>query len=172
MLISASMLSFLYAFITKSQILSHVTRRVVDGIGKAPEKSANMPIVVVIEQLPPLPGPTMIDIDPTDWLIIPPPNRFMVYADNLCDTCVLGVFIEGIGTDPPAVSWIQIDWDRPVSMDLPANALGAFFAVLDYATDSISIRQIDWFGAVDGYEILALRNELQNAYRGMGPVLE
>lgn len=171
MLISASMGSLLYAFINKSQVLSHVTRRVVEGIGKTPERSANMPVVVVVEQLPALPATTMIGIDPTSWLRIPPPNRFMVYADNMCDTCVLGVFLEGIGTDSPAISWIQIDWDSPVSMDLPSNALGAFFAVLDYVADSLSIRRVDWFGAVEGYEILALRDEFQDAYRGMGPVL-
>ena len=171
MLISASMCSLLGAFLNKSELLSHVTQRVVDGFGKGAENSANTPVVVVIEQLPSPSDTTMPGIDPTDWLRIPPPNRFMVYADNMDCHCMVGVFLEGIGTDPPAISWIQIDWDSPVSVDLPSNALGAFFAVLNFASGSLSIRRVDWCGAIDGYELLTLRDEIQNSYSRIGPLL-
>lgn len=166
--INFTLWSLLYALINKSQIFSHVAKRVVDGIGNAAERAANAPVVVVIEELPAPPGIAASDIDPAEWLRIPPPSRFMVYADCMCGTCVVGIFVEGIGVDPPAISWIPIEWDSPVSMELPPNALGALFGVLNSAADALSIRQVDWFGSVDGYEILALRDAFQGSYPGMG----
>lgn len=161
-------MALLCAFLNKSNVLSHVTKRVVDGIGAKRNNSSGVPVVVVIDHIPAITGEETIDIDPVDWLRIPPPSRFMVYADDMYGTCVIGVFLDALNAAPPVISWMAIDWDSPVSMELPENALGAFFAVLDYATDSLSVRRVDWFGAVDGFEILALRGEFQDSYLRIG----
>ncbi len=169
MIIHGGLFALLCAFINKTEVLSHVTQRVVNSIGTGPDKSSRVPVVVVIDHIPPAPPGGAIGIDPADWLRVPPPSRFMMYADDMYDTCLIGVFLDVVDAAPPVISWIAIDWDSPVSLELPANALGAFFAVLDYATDSLSVRRVDWFGAVDGFEILALRDEFQGAYRGIAP---
>jgi hypothetical protein len=162
--IHAALWALLCAFVNKSEVLSHVTQRVVDGIRARPDTAVGVPVVVVIDHLPPVPNAEIIGIDPADWLRVPPPSRFMVYADDMYSICLIGVFLDAVGAAPAVISWMPLDWDTPVEIELPGNALGAFFATLDYAADSLSVRRVDWFGAVDGYEILSLRNEF-DAYR-------
>lgn len=164
MLIHGALWALLCAFVNKSDVLSHVTQRVVDGIRARPDTAVGVPVVVVMDHIPAVPSAETVGIDPADWLRVPPPSRFMVYADDMYDTCLIGVFLDAIDAAPAVISWMPVDWDSPVEMELPANALGAFFAVLDYVTDSLSVRRVDWFGAVDGYEILSLRGEF-DTYR-------
>jgi len=163
-LIHGALWALLCAFVSKSDVLSHVTQRVVDGIRARPD--AGVPVVVVFDDIPAVSSLETASIDPADWLRIPPPSRFMVYADadDMYGKCLIGVFLDSIGVAPAVISWLPVDWDSRVEMELPANALGAFFAVLDYMTDSLSLRRVDWSGAIDGYEILSLRKEF-DAYR-------
>lgn len=156
----------LLGLLNQTQILSHVTKRVVDSFGGDSERTQSGPVVVVINQMPDYPYRLSPGIDPADWLVVPPPPRFVLLADSPDETCVMGVVLDGVDGGDPAISWTRIAWNSPVSIELPGNALGAFFGVIDNSSRSLTMRRIDEFDPVQGHQVLALRDERRNLYRG------
>jgi hypothetical protein len=160
----------LMGLLNQTQVLSHVTKRVVESFGRGPAGHDDTPVVVVINQMPaypynPAPGTSPAPglgpasrIDPADWLLVPPPARFMLLGDDPEETCVMGVVLDSVDDASPAISWTRVAWDTPVSLTLPDNSLAVLFAVVDGATQSMTMRQVDSFAPVDGHQVLALRD--------------
>lgn len=166
MVAHALLVPLLLGLLNQTQVVSHVTKRVVDNFGHGPQEAGGPTVVVAINQLPPYPYRPAPEVDPADWLVVPPPASFVLLTDNPAETCVMGVVLDGVNGRSPAISWTQIAWNTPVSVALPGNSLGAFFGIVDGERGSLTLRRIDSFAPVDGHEVLALRDEWHNPYRG------
>lgn len=171
MIAHALLIPLLMGLLNQTQILSHVTKRVVEDFGRDPGQAGHRTVVVPIDQVPAYPYAPPRGIDPADWLVIPPPSGFVLLSDNPDETCVMGVVLDGVDGGSPHISWMRIDWNTPVSVSLPVNALGAFFGIVNGASGSLTLRRVDEFVPYDGYEVLALRDAWENPYRGTVPAV-
>jgi hypothetical protein len=165
------------AFLDKSELLSHITERVVDAFGGEPADDRR-PLVTVINRLPEYPtapsryppGPPRYPASPSrypsgpsrqpnpaDWMVVPPPERFVMLSGQAPRPCVMGVMMDGLIGDPPAIRWNRVLLDTPVTVELSNNDLGTFFAEIVPAAGTLNLRQVQEFDRSNGHRVFALR---------------
>jgi hypothetical protein len=169
MITSALLVGLLMGFLNQTQIASHITKRVVDNFGTGAEDPVgHEPVVTDVPQLPAGPHNQVPVVNPADWLVVPPPAKFVLLGDSPREVCVMGVVLDAVNGNRPAISWVSVRWNSPVSVLLPDNALGAFFGIVDAAARSLTLRRVDFYSQVNGHSVLALRDSSQNPYQGPG----
>jgi hypothetical protein len=146
----------LKALLDKSEVLSHITERVVDRFGR---RSAEDPgtLVTVINQMPDYPGSVSREFNLADWLVVPPPDKFVMLSGRTIRTCVMGALLDGVIGDPPAILWEKVQLDTPVRAEFPARALGAFFAEIDAVAGTLTVRQVEEHRSENGHRVFVLR---------------
>jgi hypothetical protein len=162
------LITLLLGLLNQTQFASHITKRVVDNFGRDDDFTARGPIVVAISQAPIVTHNPAPSIDLADWLAIPPPASFVLLSDNPSEICVMGIVLDSVNGKRPAISWMRVSWDSPVTLSLPDNALGAFFGIVDPVRRSLTLRRVDSFSPVRGHSVLALRSATQRPYGGPG----
>ena len=148
--------ALLGAFLNKSQVLSHITQRVVDSF-RYGSAGNQVTIVTVINQMPDYQHGASREFNLADWLVVPPPDRFVMLSGQTTKPCVMGVLLDGLVSDPPAILWRRVQLDTPVKADLPARALGTFFAEIDTTAGTLNVRQVEEHGRENGHRVFALR---------------
>lgn len=168
MIAHSLLIGLLMGFLNQTEIASHVTERVVESFGRDGEDGLTFrPVVVPVDRVPFVVPRTPTDtIDPMDWLMVPPPARFVLLGDNPNEICLMGVVLDAIDGLGPAISFIRIRWDTPVSISLPNNSLGAFFGIVDLSARALMMRRVDSFSQVDRHSVFALRDASHHPYRG------
>lgn len=144
------------ALLTKSDLLSHITKRVVDTFGGEPAENRGT-FVTVINRLPDYPVSPPPEFDPTDWMVTPPPDRFVMLSGMVARPCVMGVMMDGVIGDPPAIRWDRVPLDTPVTVELSDCDLGTFFAEIVPATGTLNVRQVKEYDRSHGHRVFALR---------------
>jgi hypothetical protein len=144
------------ALLNKSEVLSHITRRVIERFGRGPVEDHGR-MVTVINQMPDYPGNASRGFNLADWLVVPPPERFVMLSGTTTRTCVMGVLLDGVIGDPPAILWERIQRDTPVKVEFPDHALGTFFAEIDTAAGTLNVRQVEEHRRENGHRVFALR---------------
>ena len=158
---SLSVLAVIASLLYETQILSHVTRRLVDGIG-ARAQGAD-PFVVVIESVESGPRLQSGAGDPAEldrYFLAPPPRTFVALSSAYGPSGELfvGAILDGFGVSP-RISWTPIEFARPVILAAPPNAAGALFACLPGPTldqGPLRLLAIVDYGYVDGCQVLGL----------------
>lgn len=92
-----------------------------------------------------------------EWLVVPSPDRFVMLSGMTDRTCVMGVLLDGVIGDPPAILWERVQLDTPVKAEVPDRALGTFFAEIDAAAGTLNVRPVEEHGRENGYRVFALR---------------
>jgi hypothetical protein len=144
------------ALLDKSGVLSHITRRVVDRFGRGSAEDQGT-MVTVINQMPGYPCSASREFNLADWLVVPPPDRFVMLSGRTNRTCVMGVLLDGVIGDPPAILWERVHLDTPVKVEFPARALGTFFAEIDTAAGTLNVRQVEEHRRENGHRVFVLR---------------
>jgi hypothetical protein len=151
---------FLLGIISQSQILSHVTRRLVDGVG-AQSNSGNSDHCVVIElrSIPSLgwtetllvSAPGVID----RLYVAPAPERVLVLRsdDDESGTLFVGVMLDGI---VPALSWVSIREEVELVLDVPVNAVGVMLGLLTdtFGGPELKLLEVQNVGDIYGCRVL------------------
>jgi hypothetical protein len=83
------------ALLSKSEVLSHITRRVIDRFGRGSAENQGT-MVTVINQMPDYPGSASRGFNLADWLVIRPPDKFVMLSGRTTRTCVMGVLLDGV----------------------------------------------------------------------------
>ena len=146
----------LWVLLNKSEVLSHITRRVIERFGRGSAEDQGR-IVTIINQTPDYPGNASREFNLADWLVVPAPDRFVMLSGTTTRTCVMGVLLDGVMGDPPAILWERIQIDTPVMVELPDRALGTFFAEIDTAAGTLNVRQVEEHRRENGHQVFALR---------------
>jgi hypothetical protein len=144
------------ALLNKSQVLSHITRRVIDRFGRGSAEDQGT-MVTVINQMPDYSGSASREFNLADWLVVPPPDRFVMLSGMTTRTCVIGVLLDGVIGDPPAILWEKVPLDTPVKVEFPTRALGAFFAEIDVAAATLNVRHVEEHRRENGHRVFVLR---------------
>lgn len=144
------------ALLDKSQVLSHITKRVIDRFGRESSQDKGA-MVTVINQMPDYPGSASREFNLADWLVVPPPDRFVMLSGRTTRTCVMGVLLDGVIGAPPAILWEKVQLDTPIKAEFPARALGTFFAEIDTAADTLNVRPVEEHRRENGHRVFALR---------------
>jgi hypothetical protein len=144
------------ALLDKSQVLSHITKRVVDRFGRGSAEDQGT-MVTVINQMPDYLGNASREFNLADWLVVPPPDRFVMLSGRTIRTCVMGILLDGIVGDPPSILWKRVQLDTPVKAEFPARALGTFFAEIDTVAGTLNVRQVEEHRRENGHRVFVLR---------------
>lgn len=144
------------ALLNKSQVLSHITQRVVDRFGRGSGEDRGT-IITIINQMPDYPGRASREFNLADWLVVPPPDRFVMLSGKTTRICVMGVLLDGTIGDPPAILWERVQLDTPVRTEFPDHALGTFFAEIDTDAGTLNVRQVEEHRREKGHRVFVLR---------------
>ena len=69
----------------------------------------------------------------------------------------MGVLLDGVLGDPPAILWEKVQLDTPVKAEFPSRALGTFFAEIDTIAGTLNVRQVEEHMRENGHRVFALR---------------
>jgi hypothetical protein len=144
------------ALLNKSEVLSHITQRVVDRFGRGSAEDQGT-MVTVINQMPDYPFTAPREFNLADWLVVPPPDKFVMLSGRTTRTCVMGVLLDSVLGDPPVIHWERVQLDTPVKAEFPARALGAFFAEIDTAAGTLNVRQVEEHRRENRHRVFVLR---------------
>jgi hypothetical protein len=144
------------ALLNKSEVLSHITRRVIERFGRGSAESHGT-LITIINQLSDYPGNPSRELNLADWMVTPPPDRFVMLSGRTPRTCVMGVLLDGVIGDPPAILWERVQLDTPVKVEFPARALGTFFAEIDTPPGTLTVCQVEEHRRENGHRVFALR---------------
>ena len=132
--------------ISETQILSHITQRLILGRSAPDER--------------PRPSPVMTEIRPREprWsdpvtrrLVTPPPNRLMIFDDDQRGSVPVVAVVFDEGPHNGAVSWLVSSYETPIDLSLPPNALAILFAKL--TSDRLTLADFRFTGTLDDYRI-------------------
>jgi hypothetical protein len=146
----------LLGLLHESKALSHITKEVVERFSHGPAKDHGT-MVTVINQMPDYPGSAPREFNLADWLVVPSPDRFVMLSGKTTRTCVMGVLLDGVIGDPPAILWERVQLDTPVKAEVPDRALGTFFAEIDTVAGTLNVRQVEEHRRENGYRVFVLR---------------
>lgn len=117
--------------LAQTQLLSHITKRLVDRIGL--RDAGGEPVVVVIEcgeNVPEAHPASALDVG--DLILSPPPRRFVALSAGYetPGELFVGIILDGWGGASPMISFASVTLDQPVTLAAPPNAVGVLFAFL------------------------------------------
>ncbi len=93
------LLSLAYGLLVQTNVLSHITRRVVDNFGARGQEQKQESVVVVLNRLPVVPRAATTSVRWEEWLLAPIPGRFMVMGRENDRSCLLGVVPVSVPAD-------------------------------------------------------------------------
>lgn len=146
--------------LAETQLLSHITKRVVERIGLS--NAGSETVVVVIEcgeNDPPTQSAGALEID--DFVLAPPPRRFVALSDGYktLGGLVMGAILDDWGGASPKISLTQVTPDQLVTLAAPPNAVGLLFASLPSPAASsggLQLLKIRDYGCVDDCRVIGL----------------
>jgi hypothetical protein len=153
-------LSFLGSLLAQTQLVSHITKRLVDDFfdSRQPPETTLVTAVVIRDQ--DWDGPDAASVDLLEELLVcPVPPKFMLVgdADGYWDRIALGVLLDG---ETPRISWTQVALLTPIEFSSPPNALAFIVAeVPGDAGGSLELLGLSSQGVVDGFEIVLVYRE-------------
>lgn len=137
---------FLWGLLTQSQVISHITRRILESSGPA--------VVVVVNTVP---GCALPESDHSfllgDYCLSPTPERFILLGDPAPGSVFLGALIDG---ESPKVSWSPIAVGDEVILLRSNLAVGLVFGRFSGPSgqERMELARIRDFGLVSGCRVL------------------
>lgn len=147
--------AFLGAFLAHSQLVSHVTRRVVMDYGR--EASEPEPPNVVVNLSMNGSDHRFPSDDLTDHLIVPPPGSILLLDEDMNDGLpVIGFIFDEAGEG--GITWVRSAYDTPARLDCPPSviALVVGLAMIGRRGAQLRLPLPTAHGAVDGVSVYGL----------------
>lgn len=151
-------IAFFLGCLTQTQILSHVTKRIVDYFADrltAPQ-TADAPLVLNLEvtrDITPVRG-TEVASEVDQILLSPMPRSFIVFSPaNERIELLVGLLLDG---DSPRIAWVPINSDQLIEVEASLLPVGAVFGAISTApeTPSFEFLRVDDIGTLDSVRIL------------------
>lgn len=157
------LLALACSFLSHTQLLSHVTKRLVDSFGNAPTTSPTVVQTAIphssaiesdCDHQTPL---ERTEPDSSSLVVAPPPERFIPLLQERMPSS--GRLVVGAIVDDglPYISWALVQPELPSIFAGPESVVGLLFAVLpESAATDLQLLQARDCGAVDGYRVVVL----------------